>query len=43
MKLLLTWGLHATALLGLAHLYNGVEVAGFGAALIAAFVIGLFN
>lgn len=43
MKLLLTWALHATALLGLAHLYNGVEVAGFGSALIAAFVIGSFN
>ncbi len=43
MKLLLAWGLHATGLLGLAHLYNGDEVAGFGAALIAAFVIGLFN
>lgn len=43
MKLLLTWGLHAIALLGLAHLYNGIEVAGFGSALIAAFVIGIFN
>ena len=41
MKLLLTWGLHATALLALAHLYNGIEVAGFGSALIAA--IGIFN
>ena len=26
MKLILTWILHATALLALAHLYNGVEV-----------------
>ena len=43
MKLLFTWGLHATALLALAHLYNGIEVAGFGSALIAAFVIGIFN
>jgi len=43
MKMLLTWALHATALLALAHLYQGVEVAGFGSALIAAFVIGLFN
>jgi len=43
MKLIFSWLLHATALLALAHLYNGVEVTGFGAALIAAFVIGLFN
>jgi putative membrane protein len=31
------------ALLALAHIYNGVEVTGFGAAMVAAFVIGLFN
>jgi len=43
MKLIFSWLLHAAALLALAHLYNGVEVTGFGAALIAAFVIGLFN
>ncbi len=43
MKLILSWVLHAVALLALAHLYNGVEVSGFGAALVAAFVIGLFN
>lgn len=43
MKLIFSWLLHATALLALAHLYNGVEVAGFRAALVAAFVIGLFN
>lgn len=43
MKLILTWLLHATALMALAHLYHGVEVTGFRAALTAAFVIGLFN
>jgi putative membrane protein len=43
MKLILTWLLHATALLALAHLYHGVEVKDFRAALAAAFVIGLFN
>jgi putative membrane protein len=43
MKLILTWLLHATALLALAHLYSGVQVNGFGAALAAAFMIGLFN
>jgi len=43
MKLILTWLLHAIALLALTHLYSGVQVSGFGAALAAAFVIGLFN
>lgn len=43
MKLLMTWVLHATALMALAHLYHGVEVTGFGAAMAAAFLIGLFN
>lgn len=43
MKLILTWILHATALLALAHLYNGVQVNTFGSALAAAFVIGLLN
>jgi len=43
MKLILTWLLHASALLALAHLYHGVEVKDFSAALTAAFVIGLFN
>jgi putative membrane protein len=43
MKLIFSWLLHAAALLALAHIYNGVEVTGFGAALVAAFVIGLFN
>jgi putative membrane protein len=43
MKLLAKWLLSATALLALAYLYTGVEVQGFGAALLAAVVIGLFN
>jgi putative membrane protein len=43
MKLLLTWVLHATALMALAHLYNGVEVNSFGSAMAAALVIGIFN
>jgi len=43
MKLIIKWLLSATALLALASLYSGVEVQGFGAALIAALVIGLFN
>ena len=43
MKLILKWLLSATALLLVAYLYSGVEVRSFGAALIAAFVIGLFN
>lgn len=43
MKLLAKWLLSATALLALTYLYPGVEVQGFGAALLAAIVIGLFN
>lgn len=43
MKLLFKWLLSAAALLAVAHLYTGVQVTSFGAALIAAFVIGLFN
>lgn len=43
MKLLIKWILSATALLAVAHLYSGVEVKSFTAALIAAFVIGLLN
>jgi len=43
MKLLIRWLLLAAALLLVAHLYSGVVVATFGAALIAAFVIGLLN
>lgn len=43
MKLIIKWLLSATALLAVAQLYGGVEVASFTTALIAAFVIGLFN
>lgn len=43
MKLLAKWLLSATALLAVTHLYGGVELQGFAAALLAAFVIGLFN
>ena len=43
MKLILHWLLNAAALLCVAYLYQGVRVGSFGAALLAAFVIGLFN
>ncbi|WPB56864.1 phage holin family protein [Xylophilus sp. GOD-11R] len=43
MKLILKWVLSAAALLFVAYIYSGVQVKGFGAAMIAAAVIGLFN
>ena len=43
MKLIAKWLLSASALLAVAYLYDGVQISGFGAALIAAFVIGLLN
>jgi putative membrane protein len=43
MKLIARWFLLACALLLVAYLYPGVTVQSFGAALIAAFVIGVFN
>jgi putative membrane protein len=43
MKTLTRWLLLAAALLLVAHVYSGVTVASFGSALLAAFVIGLFN
>ena len=43
MKLLIKWLLSAAALLCVAYLYSGVVVSSFGAAMLAAFVIGLFN
>ena len=43
MKLIIKWLLSAVALLAVAYLYSGVAVSSFGAALIAAFVIGLLN
>ena len=43
LKLIAKWLLSAAALLFVAYVYSGVEVKSFTAALIAAFVIGLFN
>ena len=43
MKLIIQWFISASALLLVAYLYSGVQVDSFGSALIAAFVIGLFN
>ncbi len=43
MKIIVRWLLLAAALLLVANLYPGVSVASFGAALIAAFVLGLLN
>jgi putative membrane protein len=43
MKLILKWLLSAAALLAVAHLYSGVQVQSFTAALVAALVIGLLN
>jgi putative membrane protein len=43
MKLIFRWLLLAGALLLVAHLYRGVTVSSFGDAMLAAFVIGLFN
>ncbi len=43
MKILVRWLLLAAALLLVAHLYPGVVVQSFGAAMIAALVLGLFN
>jgi len=43
MKIIVRWLLLAAALLLVAYLYPGVTVASFGSAMIAAFVLGLFN
>ena len=43
MKLLVRWLASAAALIAVSYLVPGVVVAGFGAALIAALVIGLIN
>lgn len=43
MKLILKWLLSGAALLFVAYIYSGVQVQSFGAALVAAAVIGLFN
>jgi len=43
MKLIVRWLLLAAALLLVARLYPGVTVASFGAAMVAALVLGLLN
>jgi putative membrane protein len=43
MQLLLLWILNALALLTVANFVPGIHVDGFGAALIAAFFLGLVN
>ena len=43
MKILIRWLLLAAALLLVAQIYSGVVVTSFSSALIAAFVLGLFN
>jgi putative membrane protein len=43
LKLIAKWLLLACALLFVAYVYEGVEVNSFGAAMLAAFVIGLLN
>jgi putative membrane protein len=43
MKLLVRWFLLAAALLLVARVYSGVALTGFGAAMIAALVLGLLN
>lgn len=43
MRLLLHWLLNATALLAVAYLMPSIQVASFGAAMIAALVLGLVN
>jgi putative membrane protein len=43
LKLIAKWVLSASALLFVAYVYSGVEVKTFGAAMLAALVIGLLN
>lgn len=43
MRILLTWIINAVALLGVALLMPSISVSNFGAALIAALVLGLVN
>lgn len=43
LKLIAKWLLSASALLFVAYIYTGVEVRSFGAAMVAALVIGLLN
>ena len=43
LKLLAKWLLSASALLFVAYIYSGVDVTSFGAAMLAALVLGLLN
>ena len=43
MKIIVRWLLLAAALLLVAYLYPGVTIKSFGSAMLAAFVLGLFN
>jgi putative membrane protein len=43
LKLLVVWLINAVALLAVAYLLPGIKVADFGAAMIAAVVLGLVN
>lgn len=43
LELLLVWMLNALALIAVANFVPGIHVEGFGAALIAAFFLGLVN
>jgi putative membrane protein len=43
MKLIIKWLLSAAALLAVGYLYSGVVIGSFGAAMVAALVIGLLN
>lgn len=43
LTLLLVWLLNAVALLAVAYILPGISVASFGAALVAALVLGLIN
>ena len=43
MRILLVWLINALALIVVAYLMPGITVSGFGAALIAALILGLIN
>ena len=43
MTLLLVWILNAVALLAVAYLLPGIQVASFGSAMLAALILGLVN
>ena len=43
LKLIVKWLFSASALLFVAYVYSGVQIPTFGAAMIAALVIGLLN